>query len=326
MNRKKFFSVLVLLLGAAGIAFSGGRSEETTPERSYPITVVATTGMIGNIVEEVGGDFVSVTTLMREEVDPHLFRPTRADVERLQRADIVFYNGLMLEGRMGDTLVQVARSRPVYAVTELIEEDVLLEDDEYEEAWDPHLWMDVRLWMKAVDVVVEALSGYDPDNARSYRENADRYLEELDELDQYVRRIVVTIPESRRVLVTAHDAFGYFGEAYGLTELGVQGISTESEAGLEDINSLVRFVVDNGVSAVFAETTVPDRALQAVIEGAAARGHTVSIGGELFSDAMGPAGTYEGTYIGMIDHNATTIVRALGGDAPERGFRGRLGR
>lgn len=324
MTRNVALCSFVLILATATVAPAGGRSEQPETERTYPISIVATTGMIGDIVTHVAGDRASVVTLMGEEVDPHLYRPTRADVARLQSADIIFYNGLMLEGRMGDILVQVGRSRPVYAVTELIDQSALLEDDEYEEAWDPHLWMDVRLWMEAVGVAVRALSEQDPHNASEYRDNADRYRAELEDLDQYVRGIVATIPESRRVLITAHDAFGYFGAAYGLEEIGVQGISTESEAGLEDINSLVRFIVDQGVTAVFAETTVPDRALQAVIEGAADRGHHVTIGGELFSDAMGPAGTYEGTYIGMIDHNATTIVRALGGDAPERGFRGLL--
>lgn len=320
-NFNRMVCGLVITLVGAVAVFAGGAPEQTQPGRAYPMSIVATTGMIGDIVSAVAGDHAQVVVLMGEEVDPHLYRPTRADVARLQSADIIFYNGLMLEGRMGDTLVQVGRSRPVYAVTELIDQNVLLEDEEYEEAWDPHLWMDVRLWMEAVEVVVRALSEQDPHHAEEYRENADRYRAELEELDEYVRRIVATIPENRRVLITAHDAFGYFGAAYGLTVIGVQGISTESEAGLEDINSLVRFIVENEITAVFAETTVPDRALQAVIEGAASRGHTVTIGGELYSDAMGPAGSYEGTYIGMIDHNATTIVRALGGDAPERGFR-----
>ncbi len=331
---RRFTTIAVLVLLGSILAYAGGRSEPADRLLEYPIDVVATTGMIGDIVPQVAGEYARVHVLMGEEVDPHLYRPTRADIARMQRADIVFYNGLYLEGRMGDTLAQLSRTRPVFPVAELAvaglaadgidEQSVLLDDEEYDGTFDPHLWMDVSLWMRVVDVVRDALAELDPPNAETYRENATVYREELAELDRYVREIVATIPEERRVLVTAHDAFGYFGAAYEVEVLGVQGISTESEAGLEDINALVRFLVDRGVNAVFAETTVPDRALSAVIEGAAARDHRVVVGGNLFSDAMGPAGSWEGTYMGMIDHNATTIVRALGGSAPERGFTGRL--
>ncbi|TVR86929.1 MAG: manganese transporter [Spirochaetaceae bacterium] len=314
-------AALVLLLAACT-----GEETQTDQPRSYPISVVATTGMIADIAASVGGDRTNVHPLMGSDIDPHLYRPTRSDVARMQRADIIFYNGLMLEGRMGDTLVQMARTRPVFAVSEAVDESLLLEDDEYEEAFDPHLWMDVSLWMRAVDVVVNALSEFDPDGAAEYRANADAYLAQLEELDAYVHEIMASIPENRRILITAHDAFGYFGDAYGVEVLGVQGISTESEAGLEDVNRLVNYIVENDVRAVFAETTVPDRAMMAIIEGAAARGHRVELGGELYSDAMGAPGSYEGTYIGMIDHNATTVVRALGGTAPERGLHGRLSR
>lgn len=314
-------AALVLLLAACT-----GEEAQTDQPRSYPISVVATTGMIADIAAHVGGDRTNVHPLMGSDIDPHLYRPTRSDVARMQRADIIFYNGLMLEGRMGDTLVQMARTRPVFAVSEAVDESLLLEDDEYEEAFDPHLWMDVSLWMRAVDVVVNALSEFDPDGAAEYRANADAYLAQLEELDAYVHEIMASIPENRRILITAHDAFGYFGDAYGVEVLGVQGISTESEAGLEDVNRLVNYIVENDVRAVFAETTVPDRAMMAIIEGAAARGHRVELGGELYSDAMGAPGSYEGTYIGMIDHNATTVVRALGGTAPERGLHGRLSR
>lgn len=317
-------TVLVYFLGSS--LFAGGSAEEAAREAEYPLDIVATTGMVGDIVREVAGKNGSVYVLMDDEIDPHLFRPTRADIARMQQANIIFYNGLNLEGQMSDPLIQLARSRPVFAVTELIDESVLLDDEEYEGAFDPHLWMDVSLWIEAVEVVVSALVEFDPASADFYRQNGAAFRAELAELDEYARSVLASIPGERRFLVTAHDAFGYLGSAYGVEVVGVQGISTESEAGLDDINSLVSLIVENGISAVFAETTVADRALQAVIEGAADRGHEVRIGGELFSDAMGPAGTYEGTYIGMIDHNATTIARALGGTAPERGWRGRLTR
>lgn len=332
MAKKNMFRRLSALTALSALVFlflvnaGSGETVPTDQPRSYPISVVATTGMIADIAASVGGDRTNVHPLMGTDIDPHLYRPTRSDVARMQRADIIFYNGLMLEGRMGDTLVQMARTRPVFAVSEAVDESLLLEDDEYEEAFDPHLWMDVSLWMRAVDVVVNALSEFDPDGAAEYRANADAYLAQLEELDAYVHEIMASIPENRRILITAHDAFGYFGDAYGVEVLGVQGISTESEAGLEDVNRLVNYIVENDVRAVFAETTVPDRAMMAIIEGAAARGHRVELGGELYSDAMGAPGSYEGTYIGMIDHNATTVVRALGGTAPERGLHGRLSR
>ena len=318
---------VILLVGlhiAVTLLACGVEENSPTAAPEYPIDIVATTGMVGDIVRQVVSQNGNVHVLMGEEIDPHLYRPTRADIARMQRADIIFYNGLHLEGRMGDTLVQLARTRPVFAVTELVDEAILLEDQEYEAAFDPHLWMDVTLWMKAVEAVTAALSELDPAGAHEYRSNAEAYLADLKALDGYVREIMATIPRERRILITAHDAFGYFGEAYDIEVIGVQGMSTESEAGLEEINRLVGYIVENEVAAVFAETTVPDRALMAVIEGAAARGRRVRIGGELFSDAMGAAGSYEGTYVGMIDHNATTIVRALGGNAPERGFHGRL--
>ncbi len=315
-------AVLLVFALLIPVPVAAGGTAEERPE--YPRMIVATTGMIGDIVSYVAGDLGTVQVLMGSEVDPHLYRPTRADIGRMQNADIILYNGLMLEGRMGDTLVQLARQRPVYAVSELVDESLFREHDDYEEAYDPHLWMDVSLWMDAVQVVVTALSETDPSNADAYQARGDEYAERLAELDEYIREIMSSIPTGNRYLVTAHDAFGYFGDAYDIEVIGVQGMNTESEAGLEDINSLVRFIVEREISAVFAETTVPDRALGAVIEGAASNGHEVVVGGELYSDAMGPTGTYEGTYLGMLDHNATTIVRALGGEAPAGGLHGRL--
>jgi manganese/zinc/iron transport system substrate-binding protein len=184
--------------------------------------------------------------------------------------------------------------------------------------------MDVQGWMKAVETTVDALTGFDPSNETVYRKNASDYLAELAKLDEYAKEVIGAIPEDQRVMVTAHDAFRYLGRAYGIEVLGIQGISTESEAGLKDINRIVGLLVDREIPAVFVETSVSDKNVRALVEGAASRDHTVTIGGELFSDAMGRAGTYEGAYIGMIDHNATTISRALGGDAPQGGMQGKL--
>lgn len=293
--------------------------------RSYPYRITATTGMVADLVRQVAGDRGVVTAIIGEGVDPHLYVPTRSDVAALMEADVVFYSGLLLEGKMTDTLIRVARGgRPVHAVTELVDESLLLQPEEFAGHFDPHLWMDVAGWMQAVQAVTAALAAFDPAAADGYGERAAAYTAALAELHAYARRALGSIPEPQRILVTAHDAFNYFGRAYGLEVAGIQGMSTESEAGLDRINRLVDLLVTRRVGAVFVETTIADRNVRALIEGAAARGHTVEVGGELFSDAMGQPGTYEGTYVGMLDHNVTTVARALGGTAPERGLQGRL--
>ncbi len=206
----------------------------------------------------------------------------------------------------------------------MLDEKYLLEPPEFQGHTDPHVWMDVRAWMEAVKAVARSLGEVDPDNAAAYRENSGRYFAQLTKLDEHARRALASIPKDRRVLITAHDAFNYFGRAYGFDVRGIQGISTESEAGVADINKLVDFIVERKLPAIFVESSVSDKNIKALVEGSRSRGHTVRIGGQLFSDAMGRPGTYEGTYMGMIDHNVTTIVRALGGEAPERGLNGKL--
>ena len=293
--------------------------------RADQIKAVATVGMIADIVREVAGDRAEVEGIIGEGVDPHLYKPTRKNVVALSKADIIFYNGLMLEGKMGDVLIRVSRKgKPVYAVTEEIldQGDYVITDEE--DHYDPHVWMDVKGWMRAVKVVETALSEFDPKGAESYQANAAAYLELLAKLDTYAAGVMESIPESQRVLVTAHDAFGYLGRAYNLEVKGIQGLSTESEAGVKDIAELIDYLVANNIPAVFVETSVADKNVRALVEGAKAKGHTLVIGGELFSDAMGAPGTYEGTYVGMIDHNVTTIARALGGTAEKGGMQGNL--
>lgn len=299
---------------------SGGPKTESGPTR-----IVATVGMVADLVREVSGPLAQVENIVGEGVDPHLYKPSAADVKAMQSADLIFYNGLMLEGKMGDVLVKLAGSgRPVHAVTEELAEGegYLLGDEEGHD--DPHVWMDVKGWIAAVGAVERALSTYDPANEATYRANAEAYRERLASLDDYARRVLASVPEGQRVLVTAHDAFQYLARAYGVEVRGIQGLSTESEAGVRDIEDLVSFLFERRIPAVFVESSVSDKNIRALVEGAAAKGHAVAIGGELFSDAMGPAGTYEGTYVGMIDHNVTTIARALGGEAPELGFQGKL--
>ena len=309
---------------AGVLAAMGGavRAEAVAP----PIRVVATVGMVADIVREVGGDRVAVTQLIGSGIDPHLYKPTRSDVATLLGAQVVFYSGMKLEGKMGDTLARIARGgREVKAVTEALAESYALRDPENAGHADPHVWMDVQGWMQAVDAVAGVLARVDPEHAAAHAARAETYRGRLAELDAYARRVIATVPRERRVLITAHDAFHYFGRAYDIEVMGIQGISTESEAGLARINQLVDLLVERQLPAIFVESSVADRNVRALVEGAASRGHRVEIGGTLFSDAMGEPGTYEGTYIGMIDHNATVIARALGGDAPAAGFQGRLG-
>lgn len=314
-------AALILLVGCV----EKDQPVSTGTQPNIPFQASATVGMIADIVKNVAGDRAEVAGMIGEGVDPHLYKPTTSDIKALQSADIVFYNGLMLEGKMGDVLVRVARDgKPVYAVTEeiLAQGDYVMTNDQ--EHYDPHVWMDVQGWIRAAGVVAKGLSEYDPAGAATYAANAAAYKAELEKLDAYVKKVIGSIPAERRVLVTAHDAFNYMARAYGLEVRGIQGISTESEAGVKDIEDLVAFLVERKIPAIFVESSVSDKNIKALAEGAKAKGHEVIIGGELFSDAMGIAGSYEGTYIGMIDHNATTIARALGGDAPAKGMHGKL--
>ncbi|ROQ21201.1 manganese/zinc/iron transport system substrate-binding protein [Marinimicrobium koreense] len=288
------------------------------------LQVVATTGMVADVVREVGGDHVRVEGLMGPGVDPHLYRQTRRDITALSRADAVFWNGLYLEAQLEEFLERLAQRRPVFAVAEGVPERLRLSDEEYRNQSDPHVWMDPGRWRYGVEAVRSALVELRPEQKAYFDQRAESYLSELETLNDYARQVLGSVPEGKRVLVTAHDAFGYFGDAYGFEVLGIQGFSTESEAGLSRIEALVDLLVEREIGAIFVESSVSDRNVRALIEGAAARGHSVRIGGELYSDAMGPAGTYEGTWLGMIDHNVSTIARALGGEVPSGGRLGKL--
>lgn len=312
------------LLAAAALAACLPALRPASARRGdAPLAVLATTAMIGDLAREIGSRRIVLHVMMGPGVDPHLYRATREDMARMLRADVILYNGLLLEGKLADALVRVARAgRHVLAVTEQLPEDDLLQVSDG--VFDPHVWMDPTLWSKAAEMVAAALIREDPPGEQEYRANLASLQGRLAALDTYASSAIATIPKERRVLVTAHDAFGYFGRRYGLEVEGIQGLSTESEAGVRRINELAAMIAARGVPAVFVESSVPDRNVRALIEAAAARGQRVAIGGTLFSDSMGDPGSYEGTYIGMMDHNVTTIVRALGGSAPERGFQGRL--
>ena len=280
--------------------------------------------MIGDAAAIVGGDLVSVKSLMGPGVDPHGYRQTRSDIVAMTRADLVLWHGLYLEAQMEAFFEDLGRKRAVVAVAESLPKDKLLSHADYDGRYDPHVWMDPDLWGGVVTEVARSLGEIAPDNAGTFTANAAAYLGELNALSDYARGTLAQVPPEQRVLLTAHDAFGYFGRAYGFEVIGIQGISTASEAGLNRISELVNTLVDRKIKAAFVETSVSDRNIRALIEGAQVRGHKVSIGGALFSDAMGEAGNYEGTYLGMIDHNVTTIAAALGAPVDRAGRLGQL--
>jgi manganese/zinc/iron transport system substrate-binding protein len=248
-------------------------------------------------------------------VDPHLYKASEGNVRALQEADLVFYNGLHLESQMGDVLERMNDiGIKTVAVTDKIDRTLLNAPPEFKGNYDPHIWFDVTLWMAAVEQVKETLVEVDPTHASDYEANAESYLRELESLHQYVLDQANTLPAEKRILITAHDAFNYFGHAYGFEVRGLQGISTEAQAGTADVQILADYIVEKQIPAIFVESSVPQRTIEAVQAAVQAQGFNVQIGGSLFSDAMGSEGTPEGTYIGMVKHNIDTIVSALAGD------------
>jgi manganese/zinc/iron transport system substrate-binding protein len=267
--------------------------------------------MIADAVLNIAGDSLDVEALMGPGVDPHLYKATQGDLKKLSQADLVFYNGLLLEGKMGEVLEKLARIKPVVALGSSIDTSLLLASPLYKDAFDPHIWFDVSLWKQAVQKVSHSLQEFDPSNAEYYQRNTIRYLGQLDSLHRQVQQQIALIPQEQRVLITAHDAFEYFGRAYNIEVRGLQGISTVSEFGLKDITDLVQFIIDRKIKAVFVETSISERSINAVVEGCRQKGHEIQIGGSLYSDAMGASGTPEGTYIGMVNANIVTITMAL---------------
>lgn len=302
---KKTLILLLIIL----FAWSCGNESET--KDNDKINIVTTTGMIADVARNVGQDSVIVNALMGAGVDPHLYKATQGDLGRLRRADIIFYNGLHLEGKMGEVFEKLERIKTVVPVARGIDSSHLIDNPIFQGSHDPHIWFDVSMWRATINEVTRTLISADPESKAYYEKNALEYSKALDELHNWVIEEIQKIPKDKRLMVTAHDAFSYFGRAYDIEVRGLQGISTLSEFGLKDRVDLVNFIVERKVKAVFVETSVSEKNINAIVEGCRQKGHDVIIGGNLFSDAMGAEGTPEGEYIGMVRANVKTIVEAL---------------
>lgn len=303
--RSKYF-ILILLVAMAGC------KDGTKKEDHGKLKVVTTTTMLTDLLQQLGGGAIQVEGLMGSGVDPHLYKASEGDVNKLYTADIVFYSGLHLEGKLVDIFEKMEKQhKKTVALAEILKKEDLLSSENFASSYDPHIWFNVQFWKKIAQYATEKLQEADPENAELFADNNAHYLRELDALENEIKETIDTLPKEKRILVTAHDAFNYFGEAYGFQVLGLQGISTTTEAGVQDVQRLSEFIIKNKVKSIFIETSVPRRTIEALQASVASKGHAISIGGSLYSDALGSRGTVEGTYIGMFRHNVNTIVGAL---------------
>ncbi len=302
--------IILALIVAATIVGCGGTTEEKGDKK---LNIITTTGMIADAIENITGDKATVIALMGPGIDPHLYKASQGDLTKLREADIIFYNGLHLEGKMQEIFDQLSKERAVFAISASIDEKKLRNIAQVSgiSSHDPHLWFDVMLWSECVEEIGKKLSETDKKNAALYQENTKIYLEKLKKLDEEVRNKISSIPPANRILITSHDAFGYFGRAYGIEVKGLQGISTAAEFGLKDITDMVNMVIELKVKAVFVESSVSEKSINAVREGCEQKGHNLKSGGTLFSDAMGAKNTPKGNYIGMVQHNTNIIYEAL---------------
>lgn len=301
-----------VLLGVVASIFVASCSTSTkSNQNKQRLRILATTGMIADLAKNIAGDSADVDAMMGPGVDPHLYKATQGDLAKMRSADIILYNGLHLEGKMGEVLEKLARTKSVVAISDGIEKNLLLEDSVFQGNYDPHIWFDVALWSRCIPNALKTLIEKDSANANYYTKNAERYKVRLDSLNSAVENKIGSIPNGKRILITAHDAFSYFGRAYQLEVRGLQGISTVSEFGLRDRVDLIDFIVDRQIKAIFVETSVSEKNILSIVEGCKFKGHDLTIGGNLYSDAMGAEGTEQGTYVGMVEHNVNTIVKAL---------------
>ncbi len=276
------------------------------------INVVTTTSMITDLVKNIGGDYINLQGLMGSGVDPHLYKASEGDVSKLSEADIIFYNGLHLEGKLVEVFEKMAhQNKKTIALSDALDENTLIGSEFFASNYDPHIWFNVDYWKEATKYVVKQLSEAVPEHQAVFKTNGEAYLNKLEALKTKLNKTIQTLPEDKRVLVTAHDAFNYFGKSFGFEVVGLQGISTATEAGVQDVQKMSDFIIDQKVKAIFIESSVPKRTIEAVKAAVNAKNHDVEIGGSLYSDALGNPGTAEGTYIGMFEYNVNTIVNAL---------------
>ena len=301
----KMKNILYLLISLAII------SCKNESEESGKLKVVTTTSMLTDLVKNIGGDLIEVNGLMGAGVDPHLYKASEGDVNKLFQADVIFYNGLHLEGKLVDVFEKMAKTKLTVSLGGSLDKNELIGSEYFVSNYDPHVWFNIQFFKQFGDRVAETLAANDPVNAKKYQENTALYQDKLDALEVEVKAIIATLPKEKRILVTAHDAFNYFGKAYGFNVVGLQGLSTATEAGVQDVRRLSQFIIDNKVKAVFIESSVPRRTIEALQEAVLSKNHDVGIGGSLYSDALGNAGTIEGTYVGMFRANVKTIVEAL---------------
>lgn len=311
IKRAFLFCLSLLVLSCSETEKTEDITAKSAPAEEAEVNIVCTTGMIGDAVKALTGDYAEVKVLMGPGVDPHLYKATQGDIEALTKADIVVYNGLHLEGKMTDIFKKLQATKTTIAMGDLLPQESLINTTDFAGAYDPHIWFSVELWSEAIAALNKELQKALPGHAASINSNTDQYLAQLEELHQFTKDHIEQIPEEQRVMITAHDAFKYFGRSYGVEVRGLQGISTASEYGIRDVSNLVNFVVERKIPAIFVESSVPRRSVEAVIEGAKERGHNLKLGGELYSDAMGAEGTEDGTYVGMVKHNVRTITEAL---------------
>ena len=311
MNRKGQKILVVLLIIGVLIGGLTGCNNSASENTNDKLSVVTTTTLLADLAKVIGGDDINVEGLMGPGIDPHLYKASAGDVTRMQEADLIFYNGLHLEGKMGEIFENLeTNGKLIFEIAKGLpkEELIMLEDGNIH---DPHVWFDVSLWKNAARVVKDGLIELDNTKKDIFIDRYESYIKQLDELHLYVQNRSLELDENQRVLITAHDAFNYFGKAYGFEVKGLQGISTASEAGTGDVRDLADFIVERQIKAVFVESSVPKKNIEALQEAVAARGFDVKIGGELFSDSLGSPDTEAETYLGTVKSNIDTIVDAL---------------
>ncbi|MFT5737514.1 MAG: manganese/zinc/iron transport system substrate-binding protein [Maribacter sp.] len=301
---KKIITILCVIL----LFTSCTDKKKTTNGKLH---IVTTTSMITDLVRNIGGDSVNVQGLMGTGVDPHLYKASEGDVSKLSNADVVFYSGLHLEGKLVDVFEKMGRNTNTIALAEVLDKNTLIGSEYFASSFDPHIWFNIQYWKQLTIYLTSELSKLDPNNSTFFEKNKSVYLEQLDTLEEEILKTIATLPEEKRILVTAHDAFNYFGEAYGFEVVGLQGLSTATEAGVQDVQNLAKLIIDKKVQAIFVETSVPKRTIEALKQAVLSKGFEVEIGGTLYSDALGNKGTDEGTYLGMFRYNVNTIVEAL---------------